>query len=88
MIIPCGKCGGSCEEGFATARGLLGSSSLEGATPAVVFVVEGNATSPNPVIALKQGLAGEPTNRVYGVRGLRCSACGALELYADGAPEG
>ena len=84
MSKTCSKCGGTLEEGFTTAQRLVRGSGVEGDTPDLVFVVPESATSSNPVTALKQGLAGEPTNRVYGIRGLRCSQCSALELFADG----
>lgn len=65
---------------------MIGGSGLESRAPHLVFVVLGSMTSLNPIAALKQGLADEPRNRTYGIRGFRCSQCGALEFYADADP--
>ncbi len=83
----CGKCGGSLEAGFTTAVGLIGGDKAGAREPQLVFVVPGTRSSANPIKAFQQGLADEPTNRVYGIIGSRCSGCGALDLYA-GAESG
>ncbi len=83
MSKTCSKCGGKLEAGFATAQGLIGVTDTDGRNPHLVFVVLGNATSSNLIAAFQQGIADEPTNRVYGIQGYRCSDCGALELYAN-----
>lgn len=84
MSRTCAKCGGQVEAGFATADGLIGGSGTEGGEPKLLFAIPGKPPSLNPIRAFQQGLADEPTTRVYAVRGFRCSQCGALELYADG----
>jgi hypothetical protein len=83
MSTTCGKCGGCMEEGVTTAAGLIFSrlSSEEGSK--LVFIVPGTPNSMNPVKAFTQGLAGEPSDRVYPIRGVRCAQCGLLELYAS-----
>jgi len=89
METTCAKCGGTLEAGFATADGLIGGNGVEGETPKLLFIVLGKATSANPITAFKQGLSDEPANRSYGIRGFRCSQCGAVELYANRAiPDG
>jgi hypothetical protein len=61
----------------------MGGSGAAGQEPHLYFIVLGNPTSPNPVTAFQQGLAGDPANQAYGIQGYRCAGCGALELYAD-----
>ena len=49
------------------------------------FVIPGTETSLNPLKAFKQGLSSEPSDQVYDfskMTGLRCHACGYLELCA------
>jgi hypothetical protein len=72
------------ERGFTTAwPGLIGGAGLEQREARLVFAVPGTPTSLNPLKALRQGLADEPSTRVYRINGERCSACGFLELYAN-----
>jgi hypothetical protein len=68
--------------GVASAEGLLFGSKASEGQPRLMFVTLGEATSPNPVKAFKQGLAEELANEGFLIRGLRCAACGYLELYA------
>ncbi|MCE9547200.1 MAG: hypothetical protein K8T25_17140 [Planctomycetia bacterium] len=84
MNPPCPKCGGEMEAGIATAHGLVLQTLVPEETPRLCFRVLGERTSANPITALKQGLADEPTHHDYGVRGVRCSQRGFLELYATG----
>ena len=86
MAMSCPKCGGDMERGFATASGLIGGAGLEQREARLVFAVPGTPTSLNPLKALKQGLADEPSTRVYRINGERCSACGFLELYTPMTP--
>lgn len=83
MTTTCGRCGGRMDAGVTTAIGLLFGrvSSAEG--PKLVFIVSGAPISSNPIKAVAQGLADEPSDRSYPIRGLRCSQCGLLELYAS-----
>ncbi len=83
MNKTCEKCGGPFEAGFTTALGLIGGAKRESHEPQLIFVVPGSARSPNPVKAFQQGLADEPPERSYKIRGFRCSRCGALDLYAE-----
>jgi hypothetical protein len=78
----CPKCGGTMQVGVASAEGLLFGSKASEGQPRLMFVTLGEATSPNPVKAFKQGLAEEPANEGFLIRGSRCAACGYLELYA------
>ena len=82
MDHACAKCGGPTEAGVASALGLLGQAVLSPDEPWLVFVVPGSPTSANPLKALKQGLADEPSRRGYLVRGRRCTHCGFVEFYA------
>ena len=82
MNNACPKCGGTMQVGIASAEGLLFGSKASEGQPRLLFVTLGEATSMNPVKAFKQGLAGEPTNQGFLIRGLRCATCGYLELYA------
>jgi len=81
MTTTCPKCGGTLEQGFTTAAGLIGGEKAEGRHAQLIFVVAGTRTSFNPVKAFKQGRADEPANRRYRIFGVRCSHCGFLELY-------
>lgn len=83
MKKTCGKCGGSLEGGFTTALGLVFGAQREGEESRLIFVVPGTHTSPNPIRAFQQGLADESSQKSYRISGYRCSACGALDLYAD-----
>ena len=83
MKKTCGKCGGSLQAGFTSAIGLVGGAVRDNPHSALIFVVPGQRTSANPIMAFQQGLADEPSDRSYHVRGFRCSNCGALDLYAD-----
>ena len=78
----CPKCSAKMEAGVATAFGLIGAVRTPVDKPRLVFVVPGEPTSPNPVEAFKQGLADEPANESFWIRGQRCSRCGFLELFA------
>jgi hypothetical protein len=68
------------ERGSTITRGLFGSESAK--PPQVLFSIPGTPTSLNPIKAFQQGL-NEPGDRHYGIAGVRCSACGYLEFYAD-----
>jgi len=46
------------------------------------FLVPGAPISPNIIKAFKQGLADEPSDKLFRIKGLRCQKCGFLELYA------
>ena len=83
MKKTCGKCGGALHAGVTSAIGLVGEAERESPHSGLIFVVSGHPTSANPITAFQQGLAGEPSDRFYRVRGFRCSNCGALDLYAD-----
>jgi hypothetical protein len=50
-----------------------------------VFVRPGTPTSRNPLKALRQGMAGEPSDEVFPVTAWRCPQCGLLELCAGKA---
>jgi hypothetical protein len=71
------------EPGVATAHGLFGGAVAPAAEPRLVFVVTGTPTSGNPITAFRQGLAGEPGDRSYLLRGFRCPSCGRVELFAN-----
>jgi hypothetical protein len=67
------------ERGFATVRGGF----LPESTP-VQFLISGTPTPLNPIKAFQQGLQGAGhSDQLYGIVGMRCSACGFLELYAE-----
>ena len=70
------------EAGAATALGLVGGATRPAAEPRLVFVVPGTPTSANPVTAFRQGMASEPGERAYLLRGYRCPRCGMVELAA------
>jgi predicted RNA-binding Zn-ribbon protein involved in translation (DUF1610 family) len=80
MTHPCPHCGIEMEAGTATPRGMIVPAA--GAEPRLVFVVPGTPTSGNPIAAFKQGMAGEPDDRAYLIRGYRCPSCGRVELFA------
>jgi hypothetical protein len=73
MRPKCGLCGGRLEEGYTSTHG-----NRSGPT----FIVPGVPTSMNPLKAIAQGLADEPTDRAYAIKGWRCQDCGRLELFA------
>lgn len=81
MEIQCSRCGGPMDAGYATAIGLIGGNPPQG-SPKLVFVVPGDPSSPNPITAFQQGLSDTRTTEAYLLRGFRCSACGAVELFA------
>ncbi len=78
----CPKCSGKMEAGVATAYGLIGGAATPNDESRLVFVVSGKPTSSNPVKAFKQGLANEPADVSFWIKGLRCTRCGFLELFA------
>lgn len=47
------------------------------------FVREGTPTSPNPIKAFHQGIAGEPSDESFPVTAWRCPRCGLVELCAS-----
>lgn len=75
----CHRCGGEMEEGFATAIGLIGPASRKAR---LLFVVPGEATSKNPLLAIQQGLHEAPKNEAYLLHGRHCTTCGVVELIA------
>jgi hypothetical protein len=79
----CPKCNEAMEAGIATAHGLIGGPMIPKNVPRLIFTVLGAPTSWNPLTALKQGLANEPADADYWIKGLRCSGCGFLELFAE-----
>ena len=83
MKKTCGKCGGALQAGVTSAIGLVGGAERESPHSGLIFIVPGHPTSANPITAFQQGLANEPSDRFYHIKGLRCSNCGALVLYAD-----
>ena len=78
----CPKCGGTMQVGVATAEGLMAGWMAEEEQARLIFVTLGNVTSKNPIKAYKQGLADEPANQCFRIRGERCANCGYLELFA------
>ena len=88
MIHTCPKCGGKMEAGVATAAGLLFGAVTPKSEPRLQFVVPGTQTSMNPITAVRQGLTDEPSDRVFWIKGNRCSECGFLELYANESAPG
>ncbi|MGE5609254.1 MAG: hypothetical protein ACM359_08370 [Bacillota bacterium] len=76
MNRTCPKCGGQMEAGITTTLRGIEEVPLH-------FIVPGESTSANPVKAFMQGLAGAPSDRIYFIKGFRCSQCGFLELYAS-----
>jgi hypothetical protein len=82
MNSSCPKCGWTMQVGVASAEGLLFGSKASEGQPRLMFVTLGEPTSTNPVKAFKQGLAEEPANEGFLIRGSRCATCGYLELYA------
>ena len=83
MKKTCGKCGGPLQAGVTSAIGLVGEVVRDSPHAGLMFVVPGQRTSANPITAFQQGLADEPSDRFYQVKGFRCSNCGALDFYAD-----
>ena len=83
MTKTCLKCGGPLELGFTTAEGLVGGDRSHSREPQLVFIVPGVRTSANPIKAFQQGFSDDAVDRRYRIAGLRCSRCGALELYAE-----
>jgi hypothetical protein len=52
--------------------------------PQLKFLIPGEPTPSNPIKAFQQGLHGEGrSDQSYGIEGVRCTACGYLELYAQ-----
>jgi hypothetical protein len=47
-----------------------------------LFVRPGTPTSWNPLEAVRQGTAGEPTDETFPVTAWRCPQCGLVELCA------
>lgn len=83
MTAICGKCGGDMEEGMARVPGTIGGGGLNSQEgPNLYFIVPGTPPDPNPLKAFAQGLADEPSDRPYRIRGMRCAQCGFVELYA------
>jgi hypothetical protein len=70
-------------DGALSAYGLIAGLMDPKSEPRVLFTVSGTPTSANPITALKQGLADERTDASFWVKGLRCSGCGFLELFAE-----
>jgi len=49
----------------------------------IQFLIPGSPTPVNPIKAFQQGLhGGGQVDQLYEVEGMRCSACGYLDLYA------
>ena len=82
MTIACAKCGGPTEGGVTTALGLVGQVAAPKNEPRLVFIAPGTPTSPNPLQAIAQGIAGERADAGYLIRARRCTRCGFVELYA------
>jgi hypothetical protein len=79
MDRTCVRCGVALEIGFLLAR--EGPMSVFLAKE-FSFVRPGTPTSLNPLQALRQGMAGEPSDEVIPVTAWRCPRCGLLELSA------
>jgi hypothetical protein len=77
MSNMCPKCGAKMQAGVATAQGTIGEVVAD-SVPRFVFVIPGATVSRNPIKAFKQGLA----EREFPIKGMRCSKCGFLELFA------
>ena len=75
----CYRCGGEMEDGFAKVVWPR-ESMLE--KPRFLFVIPGEPTSLNPLVAFKQGLEQAPEDDVYVLTGRRCVQCGLVELFA------
>lgn len=71
----CSRCDTAMECGHAVAHSSWFNSPL-------VFVVEGEPTSRNPVEAFRQGVEGLQEDKAYVLRGYRCPECGSVELTA------
>ena len=77
---PCSKCGESMARGeirYSGAPLAVGNLRLE-------FVIPGTKISRNPLKAFQQGLADEPSDKVYDFSDLvgdYCPACGHLDFY-------
>jgi predicted nucleic-acid-binding Zn-ribbon protein len=81
MTNNCPKCGATMERGLTRVRGAF----LNESTP-VQFLISGTPAPLNPIKAFRQGLQGQGQgqgDQLYGIVGMRCSACGYLELYAE-----
>jgi hypothetical protein len=78
----CPQCDVEMEAGATSALGLVGTMNKPADEPRLVFVVPGTPTSGNPITAFRQGMAGEPGDRGYLLRGFRCPSCGRVELFA------
>lgn len=80
MTTKCSKCGGAMDHGVATVEGVMrGNAFAE--DPTLVFVVANARTSANPIKAFQQGMAEGPPDRRYRLVGVRCTSCGAVDLY-------
>ena len=87
MASVCSRCGGSTEEGHPELRDPKGHIVRWGENRLWFVVHNGIPTSPNPIKAFQQGWQDHPEASEYGVRGVRCTRCGALELFAvDSSP--
>jgi hypothetical protein len=75
----CARCGVALEAGSLRARAAQVSWDL---VELFSFVRPGTATSWNPIEAIRQGMAGEPTDETLPVSVWSCPQCGLLELYA------
>ena len=82
MTIACAKCGSPTEAGVTTALGLIGQAAAPKGESRLVFIAPGRPTSPNPLKAVAQGIAGERADAGYLLRARRCTRCGFVELYA------
>ncbi|GMU20700.1 MAG: hypothetical protein AMXMBFR13_07960 [Phycisphaerae bacterium] len=82
MTDICGKCGGRMESGVTTVLGLIGNPAVASEGSKLVFIVPGAPASANPIKAFAQGLADQPSDRIYRIQGMRCGQCGYLALYA------
>ena len=75
----CARCAVALEGGSLRGRATQTSWDL---VEVFAFVRPGTATSWNPIEAIRQGMAGEPTDETFPVSVWRCPQCGLLELYA------
>ena len=79
MDKTCLRCGTALEKG--SLRGRASPMSIP-IVSELLFVRPGTPTSWNPVEAVRQGMAGEPTDEAFPVVAWRCPKCGLLELCA------
>lgn len=83
-VVHCLCCGG------ATVRGIFRIRGTHETRIRAEFVVPGVPTSWNPMVAFKQGLAGETGDEVIELNemgGLLCRTCGHIEFHAWFADE-